>query len=156
MDYKSLVRIKLQRDLLCRLKSHYSKYETILSKKEYEDLIQPLLTKHCENFTMTFYDEYKHNYKNTNVQCCAREWFHHLGRRCPHLRMNNTSDYCKKHQNIINQNERLNFGRYDEPRPIYNENGSKILWYKHTLEERLTILLQYQNLRVQERLKHIK
>ena len=37
MDYQSLVRIKLERDLWIKLKSHYSTYETILSKKEYED-----------------------------------------------------------------------------------------------------------------------
>ena len=156
MDYQSLVRIKLARDLFIKLKSHYSKYETNLSEKDYEDLIQSLITKHCENFTINFHDEIKENYKNTSVQCCARGWFHHLGRRCPHLRMNQRSDYCRKHQNIIDKNDRLNFGRYDEPRPIYNERGSKIIWYNHTLEERLTIFLQYQNLRLQEKLKYIK
>ena len=132
MDYQSLVRIKLARDLFIKLKSHYSKYETNLSEKDYEDLIQSLITKHCENFTINFHDEIKENYKNTSVQCCARGWFHHLGRRCPHLRMNQRSDYCRKHQNIIDKNDRLNFGRYDEPRPIYNERGSKIIWYNHT------------------------
>ena len=62
MDYQSLVRIKLERDLWIKLKSHYSTYETILSKKEYEDLIQSLITKHCEDFKMNFHDEIKDNY----------------------------------------------------------------------------------------------
>ena len=78
-----------------------------------------------------------------NKRCCARIWFHHKGLRCPYSKYK--GDYCKKHNNMINNLGYLRFRRYDQKRPKYNEKGNKIPWYDYSPMETINIVIQYQN-----------
>ena len=51
------------------------------------------------------------------------------------------------------ENDYLKFGRYDEPRPIINENGNKIPWRDTTALEDIDTLIQYQHMNLQKLIK---
>ena len=149
MNYETLVKIKLQRDLYSELQDHYKSYEKDITEEEFNDLLLTIIQDKIEDVSMEFHDTITESWNDERSRCCARQWFHHLGKRCSHLRMNQTTEYCKIHHNMIMRNERLMFGRYDEPRPIVNEYGTKIIWHDHSFEEQINIIIKYQNYQFQ-------
>ena len=145
MDYQELVKYKLKKDILSYFHVNYTTYKDILSLNDYNELIHKLVDTKVTQCTMSFKDDIKEQWTDERSRCCAREWFHHRGKRCSNLRMNCNTDYCKIHQNMLERNEKLTFGRYDEPKPLLNEIGTRIVW-KDSYETQINIILDYHKM----------
>lgn len=85
-------------------------------------------------------------------RCCARIWNNHRGGRCASKKMT-TKDYCQKHQNILERDGSLMFGRYDEPKPLYNEPGNRLPWFEGDPFYELQTLFKYQRYCLQTLIK---
>ena len=149
MEYQTLVKHKLQKDLFNLLQNVHKQYEDVITYTDFCTLLTKLIEQKISSFTMRFHDE-EEQWNDTRSRCCAREWFHHRGKRCSNLRINNTCEYCKIHQHIIRRDDSLLFGRYDEPPPKFTSNGQPITWYDFTFEQQINILLELQHNRFQE------
>ena len=66
------------------------------------------------------------------------------------------SEYCKIHLKRIDEYGYLNFGRYDEPRPIINEKGNKIPWRDTTSMEDINTIIQYQSMNFSKLIKNVQ
>ena len=77
-----------------------------------------------------------------NERCCARIWGNHRGGRC--MTKRTKTEYCKKHQSIIDRDHTLPFGRYDNPKPLYNEMGNRLPWFEGDSFHELETLFEYQ------------
>ena len=75
-------------------------------------------------------------------RCCARIWESHRGGRCASKKVN--TEYCQKHQNILERDGTLMFGRYDKPKPLYNELGNRIPWFEGVPFHEIGTLFEYQ------------
>jgi hypothetical protein len=75
-------------------------------------------------------------------RCCARIWDSHRGGRCASKKAN--TDYCHKHQNILERDGTLMFGRYDKPKPLYNELGNRLPWFEGDPFHEIGSLFTYQ------------
>ena len=75
-------------------------------------------------------------------RCCARIWDSHRGGRCASKKAN--TDYCHKHQNILERDGTLMFGRYDKPKPLYNESGNRLPWFEGDPFHEIETLFTYQ------------
>ena len=146
MDYQELVKYKLKKDILSYFHVNYTTYKDILPLNDYNELIHKLVDTKVTQCTMSFKDDIKEQWTDERSRCCARKWFYHRETRCSYLRMNCNTDYCKIHQNMLERNEKLTFGRYDEPRPIINENGNKIPWRDTNALEDIDTIIQYQHM----------
>jgi hypothetical protein len=145
MDYQELVKYKLKKDILSYFHDNYITYKDILSLNDYNELIHKLVDTKVTQCTMAFKDDIKEQWTDERSRCCARGWFSHRETRCSKLRMNCNTDYCKIHQNILERNEKLTFGRYDEPKPLLNEKGTRIVW-KDSYETQINIILRYHKM----------
>ena len=73
--------------------------------------------------------------------CCARIWNNKQGGKCKRKCQPN-KEYCKGHQDQLDECGYLRFRRFDEPRPILNEQGNKFPWNDGI--ESLDMLMRYQ------------
>jgi|TARA_Y100000389_G_scaffold200897_1_gene242357 hypothetical protein len=143
MDIISLLNLKLEKELFNELKVELG--DTIKD----EDLTSTIRDK-IDKYP--FFIGKKESIKIIENQCCARC----MGPRYSDIRCSKKAldgDYCKKHAGQIVENDYLKFGRYDEPRPIINENGNKIPWRDTTALEDINTLIQYQHVNLQKLIK---
>ena len=143
MDIISLLNIKLEKELFSELKEELGES---ISDEELISMIRDKIDKY------PFFIEKKKDIKNIENQCCARC----MGPRYTDVRCSNKAhegDYCKKHMKQILENDYLKFGRYDEPRPIINENGNKIPWRDTSALEDINTIIQYQHMNFQKLIK---
>lgn len=143
MDIISLLNIKLEKELFSELKEELGKF---ISDEELTSMIRDKIDKY------PFFIEKNKDTKNIENQCCARC----MGPRYSDIRCSNKAhegDYCKKHTKQIIENDYLKFGRYDEPRPIINENGNKIPWRDTSALEDINTIIQYQHMNLQKLIK---
>jgi hypothetical protein len=84
-------------------------------------------------------------------RCCARIWDSHRGGRCASKKVN--TDYCQKHQNILERDGALMFGQYDKPKPLYNDLGNRIPWFEGEPFHELEALFEYQRHRLRSLIK---
>lgn len=139
MDIISLLNLKLERELLSELKNEI--YD--IPDEKLLSIIQEKIDKY------PFFIQKKDEKINIENQCCARC----MGPRYSDIRCSNKSqdgDYCRKHMKQILENDYLKFGRYDEQRPIINENGNKIPWRDNTALEDINTIIQYQHMNLQK------
>lgn len=140
MDIVSLLNIKLEKELFDELKNE-------LDDNISEELLLKMIKDKIDKYP--FYIAKVKDTKIIDNQCCARC----MGPRYSDVRCANKShegDYCKKHAKQIVENDYLKFGRYDEPRPIINENGNKIPWRDTTALEDIDTIIQYQHMNLQK------
>lgn len=143
MDIVSLLNIKLEKELFDELKNE-------LDDNISEELLLQMIKDKIDKYP--FYIAKENDTKMIDNQCCARC----MGPRYSDIRCSNKAqegDYCKKHAKQIVENEYLKFGRYDEPRPLINENGNKIPWRDTTALEDIDTLIQYQHMNLQKLIK---
>tara|TARA_Y100000389_G_C17338144_1_gene451790 strand:+ start:565 stop:993 length:429 start_codon:yes stop_codon:yes gene_type:complete len=142
MDIISLLNLKLEKELFDELKE-----ETLdISDEELLYIIREKIDKY------PFFIVKNKDIKDIENQCCARC----MGPRYSDVRCSNKShegDYCKKHMKYILEKDYLKFGRYDEPRPIINENGNKIPWRDNTALEDINTIIHYQHMNLQKIIK---
>ena len=139
MNLQQIVNIKLKKELFEDLHADFS-----IDADVFKDLINRKVDQY--NYQIKFDDKpiQKISDKNDIYRCCARTWNSHYGGRCPYRKVN--SDYCKKHQKIIDEYGYLIFKRYDEPRPTINQKGNKIPWYNYDSITMLNIIIQYHSI----------
>ena len=144
MDLQSLLRIKLERELVHELNDHF-KDESLIS------VIEDKVRQKIEENPISIDRKKKLVVKDN--QCCARV----MGPRYSDLRCPNSSheniDYCKKHLNRVEEYGYLVFGRYDQPRPKINEKQNKIPWRDTTAMEDIDTIIQYQNMNMKKLIK---
>ena len=143
MDLSSLIKIKLERELLSEFNKYYESISERVSQEEYILFIKSRIKdKISENEIMINTNE-----KNIIIrdnQCCARIMGpRYSDLRCTHKTHENI-DYCKKHLERINEYGYLAFSRYDQERPIINEKGNKIPWRDSSATEDIDTIIQYQ------------
>ena len=68
------------------------------------------------------------------------------------IRLNNLNTKIEIKPKSV-ENDYLKFGRYDEPRPIINENGNKIPWRDTSALEDINTIIQYQHMNLQKLIK---
>lgn len=143
MDIVSLLNIKLEKELFDELKIE-------INDDISEELLLQMIKDKIDKYP--FYIAKEKDTKIIDNQCCARC----MGPRYSDVRCTNKAhegDYCKKHMKQIIENDYLKFGRYDEPRPIINENGNKIPWRDTTALEDIDTIIQYQHMNLQKLIK---
>ena len=85
--------------------------------------------------------------------CCARVMGpRYSDRKCPWNKQP-SSEYCKNHINMIDKQDYLLFGRYDEERPVINEKGNKIPWRDYTAMDDINTVIQYQDMQLMKLIK---
>ena len=156
MNLDDLLQIKLERDLLNDLVKEYqinTKLSTIYSKNEFIEISKRKMKIKIKNKQKLIYiqDKIQCTRISDKNRCCSRIWFHHKGLRCPYSKCK--GDYCKKHTTMIQNLGYLRFRRYDEKRPMYNEQGNKIPWYDYSPMETINIVIQYQNMNLLQLIK---
>lgn len=140
MDIISLLNHKLEQELLYELKEELGES---ISDEELTTIIRDKIDKY------PFYIKKEKDTKIIENQCCARC----MGPRYSDIRCANKAqegDYCKKHMKQISEDDHLKFGRYDESRPIINENGNKIPWRDTNALEDIDTIIQYQHMNLQK------
>ena len=141
MKLEDLLKIQFEIDAL---KDLYELYDSSLdiSLEEYEKLCQSKIKNEIKD--LKFLDkEKKCRYLSEN-RCCARIWDNHYGSRCRYKRFKNT-EYCNHHNDMIKRSGKLLFNRYDEDKPIFNEKGNRIPWFKQSNMNILDDLVQEQH-----------
>tara|TARA_A100001037_G_C15150059_1_gene638594 strand:+ start:5923 stop:6396 length:474 start_codon:yes stop_codon:yes gene_type:complete len=143
MDVLSLIKIKLEKELLNDLSEYYETISDKIDREEYISFIEERIQdKLSEN--EFFKDTTNKKVIAKENQCCARI----MGPRYSDLRCTiisqSESDYCKKHLRRIDQYGYLAFGRFDQERPIINEKGNKIPWRDSSSIEDIDTIIQYQ------------
>ena len=151
MHIDELLKIKIQQDLLNDLSIYYKTNNLNMNYKIYTKIIQKKIKKKTENIHFLNIIQ-KIDLKNSNNRCCARIWDNHYGTRCKYKRFND-SEYCKHHLNTIKKNGKLIFNRYDEPKPLLNENNNLIPWKIESKIELLNNILQNQWINMEEIIK---
>lgn len=143
MDIVSLLNIKLEQELFNELREDI---DNSISDEVLFSIIRDKIDKN------PFLIEKEKKIKEIENQCCARC----MGPRYSDVRCINKAhegDYCKKHMKQIVEHDYLKFGRYDEPRPIINENGNKIPWRDTSALEDIDTIIQYQHMNLQKLIK---
>ena len=146
MNLDELLQIQLEKDLMNNLFKEYKinkQLSDIYSINEFTEIIQRKIKIKNKKNLIYIQDKIQTTKISDKKRCCARIWFHHRGLRCPYSKYK--GDYCKKHNNMINNLGYLRFKRYDEKRPKYNEKGNKIPWSDYSPMETINIVIQYQN-----------
>ena len=134
MDIVSLLNFKLEKELFDELKNE-------LDDNISEELLLQMIKDKIDKYP--FYIAKVKDTKIIDNQCCARC----MGPRYSDVRCANKShegDYCKKHAKQIVENDYLKFGRYDEPRPLFNDKNNPIPWEKYPKIDILDNILQNQ------------
>tara|TARA_B110000967_G_C18872845_1_gene556468 strand:+ start:61 stop:492 length:432 start_codon:yes stop_codon:yes gene_type:complete len=142
MNINELLKLKLKDDLLKEL-SEFNFDPDILNEKIDEKI--------SENDIII--DEPKQVTNESESHCCARIMGERYSdRRCP-WNAQPDSDYCKNHLKRLAKSDYLAFGRYDEERPIINEQCNKIPWRNTTAMEDINTVIQYQNMKLLKLIK---
>lgn len=146
VDINQLIQLKLKKDLLSSLNEEYQSFKDKIGKEDFDFLINDMINKELDEYTFPFEtNETRESFENDNI-CCARAMGkRYTEKRCSYKCRKDT-DYCNMHHNMIDKRGFLLFGRYDEKRPIINENGNKIPWRDNSLENEIKIIIDYQNL----------
>tara|TARA_B100001093_G_C26287227_1_gene783709 strand:+ start:154 stop:588 length:435 start_codon:yes stop_codon:yes gene_type:complete len=144
MDLKSLLNIKLERELIKDLNDHFK--DELLS-----NMIESKVKDKIKNTIITIDNTKKIIVKDN--QCCARS----MGPNYSDIRCSFSTDgnidYCKKHLKRIEEYGYLSFGRYDGKRPVINEKGTKIPWRDNTSMEDIDTIIQYQSMNLLKLIK---
>ena len=146
MNLQSLIKIKLENELTIELNNYYdNKLSEYIPKNKFIQIYQKLIQIKINENEITI-DPPKNFIVDKRNQCCARS----MGKRYSDIRCSfkshENSDYCKTHLNRINQYGYLSFGRYDQPRPMFNEKRNKIPWRDNSTMEDINSVIQYQNM----------
>ena len=141
MKLEDLLHIQLETDVLKEL---YELYDTSMniSFKEYQIICQTKIKK--ETPSLNFLDKEKKCKYTSNNRCCARIWDNHYGTRCRYKRFGDT-EYCNHHNKMLERTDKLLFNRYDEEKPIFNEKGNRIPWFRNSNVKILDDLVQEQH-----------
>lgn len=141
MDLNELIKIKLKNDILSELEI------------EITDEILKLIDQKINENPISIGSENLDLCKLSDDQrCCTRT----MGKKYKEKRCESKKvkgDYCLKHHNMIQNQGYLSFKRYDEPRPIINENGNKIPWRDNNEMDDINTLIQYQNMKLLKLIK---
>ena len=140
MKLEDLLTIQLELDALKEL---YELYDTSMniSFKEYQIICQSKIKKETSN--LVFLDKEKKCSATSENRCCARIWDNHYGTRCRYKRFEDT-EYCNHHNKMLERTDKLLFNRYDEEKPIFNEKGNRIPWFRNSNMKILDDLVQEQ------------
>lgn len=140
MDIIDLLKTKLKNDLLEELNEY-----------DIEDLESQIDDKITDDLFVNDVKEKINDIPDEN-RCCARIMGERYSdERCPYHKVKD--DYCKIHLKRLDKYGYLRFKRFDESRPIINENGNKIPWRDNSAIEDINTLIHYQNMKL---LKNIK
>ena len=141
MKLEDLLKIQFEIDAL---KDLYELYDSSLdiSLEEYEKLCQSKIKNEIKD--LKFLDKEKKCRYSSENRCCSRIWDNHYGSRCRYKRLKNT-EYCNHHNDMIKRSGKLLFNRYDEDKPIFNEKGNRIPWFKQSNMNILDDLVQEQH-----------
>jgi len=150
MKIEELLNIQLKKEVLIELEKLYDINTINLTKEEFITTSETKYDKYSRE--INFLNKYDKNFLNnekkcnydSNQRCCARTWDNHYGTRCRYKKIENT-DYCNHHNRTLNKTNKLVFNRYDEQRPILNENGNRIPWFENTNIKILDNIVQKQH-----------
>ena len=145
MHIQKLLKIQLKDDLLRELLNLYNQKNIQMNLVIFRTICNKKIKKKIES--IRFLKENQINTIDSNKRCCARIWDNHYGSRCKYHRKNN-SDLCKHHLNMIKNNGKLIFNRYDEEKPIYNHKNNIIPWFEKPKIEILNDIIQDQSNRL--------
>jgi len=143
MNLGDLLKLKLKEDLLTELKEYHFD----------EVSLNYLIDLKINETEITIDGNEKQEPTSGENICCARVMGpRYSDRRCP-WKIQNASEYCKNHNNMINKQGYLSFARYDEDRPVINEKCNKIPWRDTTAMEDIDTIIQYQNMKLMKLIK---
>ena len=145
MDLQSLLKLKIEKELIQELNDHFKddSLKNIIQQKVQDKIKQNEIT----------IDKPKKKIIIKDNQCCARSMGpRYSDIRCPYPCKDNI-DYCFRHSERINEYGYLLFGRFDERRPSINEKGNKIPWRDTTAMEDIDTIIQYQLTNLQKLIK---
>ena len=145
MDLQSLLKLKIEKELIQELNDHFKNdsLKNIIQQKVQDKIKQNEIT----------IDKPKKKIIIKDNQCCARSMGpRYSDIRCPYPCKDNI-DYCFRHSERINEYGYLLFGRFDERRPSINEKGNKIPWRDTTAMEDIDIIIQYQLMNLKKLIK---
>ena len=86
------------------------------------------------------------------TRCHARVWADKTGAQCTHDIIKEC--LCGKHLNMSHDKGYLRFNRYDEERPIINEDGNQIPWNDGIVS--IDTIFRYQRMNIHRLLKQRK
>ena len=86
------------------------------------------------------------------TKCHARAWADKTGAQCSHKI--DKECLCGKHLNMLHDTGYLKFKRYDEERPIINEDGNQIPWNDGIVS--IDTIFRYQRMNIHKLLKQRK
>ena len=145
MDLQSLLKLKIEKELIQELNDHFK-------NDSLKNIIQQKVQEKIKNNEITI-DKPKKKIIIKDNQCCARSMGpRYSDIRCPYPCKDNI-DYCFRHSERINEYGYLLFGRFDERRPSINEKGNKIPWRDTTAMEDIDTIIQYQLMNLQKLIK---
>ena len=141
MDILQLLKLKLKNDLLKEL----SEYNIENLEDKIKDKIKDdLFKKEKVIKTIDIPDK---------DRCCARIMGErNSDKRCPNTKFK--GDYCKVHLKRLDKYGYLAFKRYDEPRPVINEKGNKLIWKDYSALDDINTVIQYQNMKLKKLIKN--
>ena len=139
MYITDLLDIKLKDDLLKFFDDYYESNNLKMNKLIYHKIINKKINFKTKE--INFLNQENRQIKNNQNRCCARIWDNHYGSRCRY-KVKNNHDYCKHHLNVIEKKGKLLFNRYDEPRPLFNDQNNPIPWEKNSKIDILNNVLQ--------------
>ena len=145
MDLQSLLKLKIEKELIQELNDHFKddSLKNIIQQKVKEKIKQNEIT----------IDKPKKKIIIKDNQCCARSMGpRYSDIRCPYPCKDNI-DYCFRHSERINEYGYLLFGRFDERRPSINEKGNKIPWRDTTAMQDIDTIIQYQLMNLKKLIK---
>jgi len=146
MELESLIKLKLEKEL-------WAEIEPRLNDDSVKEIWRDKIKQKINFYTITI-DKPTSKCTPKVGQCAARS----MGKQYSDIRCGycatNDSEYCKIHQKRIDEYGYLNFGRYDEPRPIINEKGNKIPWRDTTSMEDINTIIQYQSMNFSKLIKN--
>ena len=145
MDLQSLLKLKIEKELIQELNDHFK-------NDSLKNIIQQKVQEKIKNNEITI-DKPKKKIIIKDNQCCARSMGpRYSDIRCPYPCKDNI-DYCFRHSERINEYGYLLFGRFDERRPSINEKGNKIPWRDTTAMEDIDTIIQYQFMNLKKLIK---
>jgi hypothetical protein len=148
MELESLIKLKLEKEL-------WTEIEPFLNDDSVKEIWRDKIKQKINFYTITI-DKPKSKCTSKVGQCVARS----MGKQYSDIRCSycatKDSEYCKIHLKRIDEYGYLNFGRYDEPRPIINEKGNKIPWRDTTSMEDINTIIQYQSMNFSKLIKNVQ
>ena len=116
----------LQIELFNEIKNEY----TIDNDNLLTSIIEDVINEHYSSISFT-HKKSKYISRRmicTDNKCKARLWNNHISSQCSNAITD--GEYCNIHNKMILKNNKLRFGRIDEPIPEYdNYTYNKLYWY---------------------------